>query len=271
MSKFRGAIAIGSLLFTSSAMSVGVIEEIQLPAMVSFDYAAGMLGLVYGVDPSTPDISANGHVTSSGFDWTVAGATYLGRSLDWSATGTYDSTVHSVHWTGNGLYDGKTWNMTGDVEWLSASEFRVRHTIDIAGVGSAFTGVMGVPTWDSGLASIAPSKITYEIEASDTWLFGIIPIVTGQKIDKVKISVEGDGIIEDTLEIRDAVTKLGLDVVGRSGNIELGGGTLKKTVKIIPQVPEPSTWLLFAAGLVATACARWRRTTAGNSQRIVPA
>jgi len=65
--------------------------------------------------------------------------------------------------------------------------------------------------------------------------------------------------------------RLGLDVVGRSGNIELGGGTLKKTVKIIPQVPEPSTWMLFAAGLVATACARWRRTAAGNNQGIVPA
>jgi hypothetical protein len=52
MSNFRGAIAIGSLLFTSSAMSVpvGPIQEIQLPAMLSFDYASGMLGLVYGVD-----------------------------------------------------------------------------------------------------------------------------------------------------------------------------------------------------------------------------
>jgi len=115
MSNFRGAITIGSVLFTSSAMSgsVGVIEEIQLPAMASFDYAAGMLGLVYGVDPSTPDISATGRVSSSGFDWTVAGATYLGRSLDWSATGTYDSTVHSVRGTGDGLYDAKTWTMTG--------------------------------------------------------------------------------------------------------------------------------------------------------------
>ena len=61
------------------------------------------------------------------------------------------------------------------------------------------------------------------------------------------------------------------DVVGRSGTIELGGGTLKKTIKIIPQVPEPSTWMLLAAGLVATACARWRRTAAGNSRGIVPA
>src|SRR5207253_17894 len=82
-------------------------------------------------------------------------------------------------------------------------------------------GSRGVPSWDSGFASDPPSKITYEIDASDTWLLGIIPIVTGQKIDKVKISVEGDGIIEDTLKIRDAVTKLGLDVVGRSGTIEL--------------------------------------------------
>ncbi len=261
MSNFRRAIAIGSLLFTSSAMGVpvGPIEEIQLPAMLSFDYAAGMLGLVYGVDASTPDISATGHVTSSGFDWAVAGTTYLGLSLDWSATGMYDSTAHSIHWTGDGMYDGKTWTMSGDVEWLSGTEFRVRHAIDIAGVASAFTGVMGVPTFDSGFASDPPSKITYEIEKSDTWLLGIIPIVTGQKIDKVKISVEGDGIIEDTLEISDAVTKLGVDVVGRSGTIQLGGGTLKKTVKIVPHVPEPSSWALLAAGLVAVACSTWRR------------
>jgi hypothetical protein len=67
---------------------------------------------------------------------------------------------------------------------------------------------MGVPSWDSGFASDPPSKITYEIDAPDTWLLGVIPIVTGQKIDKVKSSVEGDGIIEDTLKIRDEVTKL---------------------------------------------------------------
>jgi hypothetical protein len=135
----------------------------------------------------------------------------------------------------------------------------VRHTIDIFGVASALTGVMGVPSWDSGFASDPPSKITYEIDASDTWLLGVIPIVTGQKIDKVKSSVEGDGTIEDTLKIRDAVTKLGLDVVGRSGTIELGGGTLEKDHQDHPEVPEPCTWTLFAAGLVAVACSRWRR------------
>lgn len=270
MSNFRGAIAIGSLLFTSSAMSVpvGPIEEIQLPAMLSFDYAAGMLGLVYGVDASAPDISATGSVTSSGFDWAVAGATYQGLSLDWSAAGMYDSLAHSIHWTGDGTYDGKTWTMTGDVYWLSGTEFRARHAISIAGVASAFTGVNGVPTWDSGSALDPPSKITYEIEKSDTWLLGIIPIVVGQKVDKVKISVEGGGIIEDTLEITDAVTKAGVDVVGRSGNIQLGGGTLKKTVKIVPHIPEPSTWTLLAAGLVGVACSAWRRRRHAGLTRI---
>jgi len=260
----RTIVAMSALLSAANAISgpVGVIEENQLPAILSFDYAAGLLGTVYGVDPTSPSISASGNVTSSGFDWAVTGAAYQGKSLAWSAAGTYNASNHSVHWTGDGSYDGHAWTMSGDVEWLSGSEFRVHHAIDIAGVGGSFTGVAGVPTFDSGVATDPPSKISYEIEKSDTWLFGFIPIVTGEKIDKVKISIEGEGIIEDTLEITDAVTKLGVDVVGRSGTIQLGGGTFKKTIKIIPHVPEPSTWALLALGVIVVACSRYRGSRA---------
>jgi hypothetical protein len=254
----RRIVAIATLLFASSAVPgpVGVIEENQLPAVLSFDYAAGLLGMVYGVDASSPSISASGHVSSSGFDWTVTGATYQGLSLAWSAIGAYDAAHHSVHWTGDGMYDGHAWTMGGDVEWLSGTEFRVRHAIDIPGIQSVYTSDnTGVPSWDNGLAADPPFKVKYEIDRSTSW-FLIIPI--GSKVDSVTVTVEGGVITEDTLKIVDDKTKVGVEIKNLGGSIEIGGGEFTKTIKVVP-VPEPSTWILFAVGLVGVARSAWRR------------
>lgn len=133
------------ITFSSVAVSspISVIEKNQLPALLSFDYAAELLGLYYGTDNAYPELTATGSISNTGFSWSSTNTTYLGYLVSWSANGLYDATTDSLHWSGTGSYAGNTWSLSGDIKWLSDSSFEIAHNYSILGLpgqNGVFTG-----------------------------------------------------------------------------------------------------------------------------------
>ncbi len=244
---FYVCVAIATVLINANsakATPIGLIEKVQLPALLSFDYAAEMLGVQYGADPTYPSLTASGVIEGTGFQWNLTSAAYQGKTLSWFATGTYDQNLDSINWTGGGSYDGHLWSLAGDVKWLSSTDFQIRHSYSIEGLQYTYTGDEdGLPGWDDGIADDPVSVVEYKIERSKTWFLG-----PRKKIDNVKVTVSGDVITKDTLKIIDDKDKVGIEVKNIGGTIEIGGGEFHKTIEIQP-IPEPSTLLLFVSGL----------------------
>jgi hypothetical protein len=223
-----------------SVHAISIVEKNQLPAILSFDYSAELLGLEYGVDLIKPDLTVRGTITESGFDWTVSDE-YLGNTVAWTSWGIYDKPNDSLHWEGSGSYVGETWSMSGDIEWLSDTEFLVAHQYWI---GIPWENGVETDGWDTG--TVHMSKLTYEIVRSKTWrhkLFGLEGYV-----DNVIVTIDDGKITENKLEIHKGKKEVGVSIKNMGGTVTIDGGSFTKTIKVEP-IPEPSSLLLLGPGL----------------------
>ena len=266
----RRALAAACVSLTLGAASqaagqLGPVEKVQLPALLSFDYAAALLGLAYGVDAASP-LTAAGRIGVDGFEWATS-ASYLGQPLSWNAVGSYDPLTERIKWAGGGSYDGRPWDMSGELAWTSNATFQVRHVYAIDGLELAYTGTeTGDPGWDDGQATLLDvvlaggfiaakaGGIEYEIKRSKTWFLG-----PKKKVDNVKVTVTGGTITENNLKIIDDKTKVGVEVKNLGGTIEIGGAEFHKTVKVTLTTPEPGSLALLATGAAALVVAVGRR------------
>lgn len=234
-------IAISSVL-PINIYAITIVEKNQLPALLSFDYGAALLGLEYGIDSTNPDLTATGTITESGFSWT-GGGNYLSNTVTWTVAGTYDTVNDSLHWTGTGNYLSETWSIFGDIQWLSSTDFEVAHQYWIGTIGENGVETDGS---DAGTTTIIPtSKITHEIIYSKTRRHKLLG--TKGYVDKVTVTVDGGIITENKLEIHEGKKVVGVNIVNKSGTITLEGGAFTKTVKVKP-IPEPATVLLLSIG-----------------------
>lgn len=260
----KGMTSLITLLviaYSSAAVSspISVIEKNQLPALLSFDYAAELLGLYYGADNARPNLTATGSISDTGFSWTSTNTTYLGSLVSWSANGSYDALTDSLHWSGTGSYAGNNWSLSGDLKWLSDSSFEIAHDYSILGLpgqNGVFTGTeTGQPGWDVGNVT-SSSEINYEITRSRTWfqkLFGI-----SGKVDNVKVTVTNGIITSDELKIYDESSGAGISIVNKGGHVSIGGGGFEKKITI-QAIPEPSTISLLVPTLVGLLLLRSKR------------
>lgn len=214
------------------------VEKNLLPAILSYDYSTGVLGLGYGVDHAYPTLTTTGTIDGSGFAWTAVGD-YLGSRVSWASTGTYNSGTDSTHWTGAGSYLGEDWSMSGDIVWLSDTEFKVAHEIWIGTPGE-----FGIETedWDEGTYEHG-THIRYKIDWSSNFWYKLTLGIFGKKyIDQFDLWIDDGTIVENTLTYNDPIT------VSGDGTITISGGSFSKTITI---TPEPATITLLGLGSLA--------------------
>jgi hypothetical protein len=201
--------------------------QLLVPISSSYDQQLGLLGTMYGVDPTYPELDMYGTYTETSFQWNLS-ETYLGMNFSLETSGTYDPIADKVTWTSTGLYGSHTWSGNGDITYDSLYSYSGAHEVYIDDVLVNYT--VGR---DVGTISYPASR--YVHHTSCDWFF-FIPYPTRDAMD----AYDDNGNLKNSYIVEHGSTTIGI------GTITIGGISYKKII-----TPEPSTFVLIALGGLA--------------------
>jgi hypothetical protein len=226
-----------------------VQEKNLVPALYTFSECAGALGLFYGIDPITPDITMQGTFNNTGFGWQSSGQ-YHGSPFSWSVTGTYDAGTDKTNWTGAGTYEGLEWTMSGSCQWPTEIDFL--YTSDLL-ADSEYELVTAEPVAGT-LTSVNPIttggntiKIKVNFSKHQKRILKIIPVKSEDVPDDVEVSTTEGTVTKAEVNFNGGTSKASVN--GKGGEVSSSAGTMELTVQVVP--PEPASVLFVALGSLA--------------------
>jgi hypothetical protein len=232
MRSFATKAAFCLALSTGSvhAVPLEITTKNLLSAINSELNAIELLGIVYGIDPSLPNLFTTGTFTASGFSWNTTG-TYFNSPLNLQATGFYTPATDSLNWTGSGTYAGGTWSLAGEVRWFPDNAFQIRHVQSIFGlvvpVLDFTVDANGLPSFDNGVVDVAPDeKVTLPYPDRTKVFFGLFE---STRPTETTITLPPGGTVE-----KQTIIGGGAVTVVAAGAGTVTGDTIQNNIKVTP-------------------------------------
>jgi len=248
------AVTLGAPAASAGTITAGALVTETMMEIQSFNNL--VLYAAYGVDESTTlHFNTNVDAASQTFSFSsAAGSSYLGRPVNISGSGFFNSALDLFQWTTAGNVGDKAWSGAGDLQWvgdphaspcfnvvLGGQIYRVCAELDVDGTGDS-TG-------------------TYTLTGPDGTKYGPYGgtdhLTTGGWFHSIKVP-------------KNPVTPDGrIDVIASAGNMPGlfrlpgggfdGGGVGTYDVTVSP-VPEPSTITMLGLGGILIGGSRmWKR------------
>lgn len=254
-----GRAASAALLLVIAALAgparAGLLTDVEKNAFVVGEAAAmtaSMLEDVYGLHEDTLQFSST---SFSATGWTVGlTGSYAGESVALNFMGTFSPGTNMGSYTVDGLIGLDSYSGMGD--WSYVSIDAVTDGLNFNAAASVLGLLYDRHTVTPKLEVTTDDGITRHTVSQGKYYKTFLGVTYGRIVDQTDDSIGpsgGGGRATVVVSLID-------DGVNLSGMFDQGGGQISGTLSI---VPEPSTWTLATAGLIALAgyrrCRRPRR------------